>query len=243
MRALVALGLNDLRSVRRDSLLAFMVLIPWLLVLVVRVLLPAIESALAASNGFDLRPYYPLILGFLFVLDIPLLFGGVIGLLLLDQRDEDTLTALQVTPLSLSGYTAYRIGGVMLFSAISILVAMPLTGLLPLARLPALAPIALVAALLAPCFGLMLPAFAGNKVEGLAVLKAVSILIVGPLVAYFINSDWQLLLGLLPTYWPTRAFWVLSEGGSPWVYLLVGAIYNAVWIALLLRRFRARMYR
>jgi hypothetical protein len=39
-----------------------------------------------------------MLLSFFFVLQIPLLFGLLVGLLVLDERDDDTLTALRVTP-------------------------------------------------------------------------------------------------------------------------------------------------
>jgi fluoroquinolone transport system permease protein len=42
------------------------------------------------------------------VVVMPALVGMVIGFLLLDQRDDQTLAALQVTPLTLNGYLIYR---------------------------------------------------------------------------------------------------------------------------------------
>jgi hypothetical protein len=53
-----------------------------------------------------------------------------------------------------------------------------------------------------------------DKVEGMAVTKGLATLMLGPLAAYFIHSDWQILFGLLPTYWPAKAFWVAGEGGN-----------------------------
>ena len=53
----------------------------------------------------------------------------VLGFLLLDQRDDQTLTALQVTPLSLNGYLAYRISLPMLISLVTTLLMVPLAGL------------------------------------------------------------------------------------------------------------------
>ncbi len=110
MRALVAFGLNDLRSVRRDSLLLYLALIPWLAVLLARLIIPSATDWMAERQGFDLLPYYPLLLSLFFVLQIPLLFGVVMGLLVLDERDDRTLMALQVTPVSLTTYALYRIG-------------------------------------------------------------------------------------------------------------------------------------
>ncbi len=85
--------------------------------------------------------------------------------------------------------------------------------------------------------------FAGNKVEGLALMKAFGILMLGPLAAYFVNSDWQLLLGILPSYWPARAFWAALAGETAWPFFAAGLFYHLLLVFLLTRRFQARMGR
>jgi fluoroquinolone transport system permease protein len=242
MRALLAFGLNDLRNVRRDSLLIYLALVPWLAVLLARTVAPSATDWLAERHGFDLRPYYPLLLSLFCVLQIPLLFGAVMGLLVLDERDDHTLIALQVTPVSLTTYALYRIGAATAVAAGYVVLCLLLTGMMPSALLPAAVPIALTGGLFGTVIALLLVAFAGNKLEGLALMKAFGILMLVPLAAYFVESDWQLLLGVFPSYWPAKAFWVASADGIFWPYVLVGAAYNLLLAILLLRRFRARLY-
>ena len=242
MVALRAFGVNDFKSIKRDSLLIYMLIIPPMMVLAVRLILPWLTGSLAERFGFDLVPYYPMLLSFFFVLQLPLLFGLLVGLLILDERDDDTLTALRVTPISMTGYALYRGGAAVFLSTLYIIVALPLTGLIPSSLLPALIPIAFVSGALAPLFGLILATLASNKVEGLALMKALSIFLIGPLAAYFIDSNWQLLMGILPTYWPAKAFWVASERGNFWPYVAIGAIYNLLLVTLFLRRFREKVF-
>lgn len=242
MTALRAFGRNDIKSIKRDSLLIYMLIIPPIMVLAVRLILPWLTNRVADNFAFDLVPYYPMILSFFFVLQLPLLFGLLVGLLILDERDDDTLTALRVTPISMTGYAIYRGGAATLLSTLYIVIALPSTGLMPLTLLPALIPIAILSGVLAPLFGLILATIASNKVEGLALMKALGIFLLGPLAAYFIDSNWQLLMGILPTYWPAKAFWVASEGGNFWPYVVVGAIYSLLLVALLLRRFKAKVF-
>jgi len=242
MTALRAFGRNDLKSIKRDSLLIYMLIIPPIMVLAVRLILPWLTGRLADDFAFDLVPYYPMLLSFFFVLQLPLLFGLLVGLLILDERDDDTLTALRVTPISMTGYAIYRGGAATLLSTLYIVIALPSTGLMPLTLLPALIPIAILSGIMAPLFGLILATFASNKVEGLALMKALGIFLLGPLATYFIESNWQLLMGILPTYWPAKAFWVASEGGNFWPYVVVGAIYSLLLVALLLRRFKAEVF-
>ena len=223
MVSLRAFGVNDLKNIGRDSLLVYMIVIPPLMVVLVRLILPWLSTRVAEGFGFDLVPYYPMLLSFFFVLQLPLLFGMLVGLLILDERDDDTLTALRVTPISMTGYACYRGGVAVLLSTLYVIIALPLTGLMPPALFPAVIPVAILSGILATFFGLVIATFASNKVEGLALTKALGVFLLGPLAAYFIGSDWQLLLGVLPTYWPAKAFWVAGEGGNFWPYFFVGS--------------------
>jgi fluoroquinolone transport system permease protein len=82
MSTLRAFGINDLKSVRRDSSLVYMLVIPPLMVVLARLILPWATGYLLERFGFG--PYYPMLLSFLFVLQIPLLFGMLVGFLVLD---------------------------------------------------------------------------------------------------------------------------------------------------------------
>ncbi len=241
VRVMRAFGANDLRNIRRDSMMLTFALAPFLAVAVLRIAVPLATGLLSDRYGFDLTPYYPLLLS-LFVLGLPVGFGGLAGFMILDERDEDTLTALRVTPASMSGYAGYRIATAVLGSFLYTLGCVYLTGLAPPALLPDLVPAALLAGLFSPVVALALVALANNKVEGLAISKAFGIFLLGPLAAYFAGPGWQLLFGVIPTYWPARAVWLAAEGGNYWPYLLAGAIYNLLLASLLLRRFWKRLY-
>ncbi|CAN5624003.1 fluoroquinolones efflux ABC transporter permease [soil metagenome] len=240
-RVVLAFGANDARNVRRDSMLLTFLLAPLLAVLVLRLAVPLVTAYLDRRYGFDLTPYYPLLLS-LFVLGLPSGFGSLAGFMVLDERDDDTLTALRVTPASISGYATYRIITAIALSFLYTLGCISLTGLAPGSLLPDLIPAALLAGLFSPLVALMLATLANNKVEGLALGKAFGIFLLGPLAAYFVVPNWQLLLGILPTYWPAKAFWVAAEGGNYWPYFLIGLAYNLALVILLLRRFKEKVF-
>jgi fluoroquinolone transport system permease protein len=105
-----------------------------------------------------------------------------------------------------------------------------------------LVPVSLVASLLAPLELMVLVVFANNKLEGLALMKGLGILFLGPIAAFFIESNWQLLLGVLPTYWPAKAFWMASAGESgAFLYMLAGIAYYMLLLAWIGQRFRVRL--
>lgn len=239
-QALRALGPIDLHSVWRDALLRWMGLFPLLIALGLRWGVPALAMQLVMRYGVDVTPYYGLLMSFMVEL-MPILSGMVVGFLLLDQRDDLTLTALQVTPLTLNGYLLYRITAPILLSLLTTLVVFPLAGLVEVAFFPLLL-IACGAAPLAPLYALFLASFADNKVQGFALVKGMSVVMLPPVIAYFVPASWQLAFGLVPTYWPAKAFWAWQAGAADYgLYVLVGLVYQAVLLGWLVRRFNQVM--
>lgn len=236
-----AFGANDLRSVFRDPVLSTFLLAPLFAVALLRFAVPVVSVYLDRRYGFDLADYYPLLLS-LFLIGLPGGFGSLAGFMFLDERDDDTMTALRVTPISMTGYVGYRILAAVAASFVYALGCVYLTGLMPAGLLQGLVPAALLAGLFSPIAALMLVALADNKVEGIAISKALGVFLLSPMAAYFVGSGWQIPLGVLPTYWPAKAFWVAAEGGSAWPYLLAGAAYNLALLALLLRLLKKKVF-
>lgn len=240
--ALRSLGPIDAHTIGRDEMLRWMLFIPVVQALAIRWLLPTILGAAEEWTGLEMTPYYAPIMGYLTVLIVPYLWGAIIGFLLLDQRDEQTLTALQVTPLRLRDYLTYRLLAPSLLAALATLLVMPVTGLFDLVwwAYPLLA---FSVAPMAPLAALALAALAANKVQGLALMKAAGIVLVPPMVAYFVPAPWNLLFALAPTWWPAQMLWSLEAGQPQWtIYLFGGMLYQIVLLSWLVRRFDRLMH-
>jgi fluoroquinolone transport system permease protein len=243
IRALRALGPIDARGIQRDSFLRWAVLLPLVMALIPRWIVPWISAYLLETLQFDLTPYYPAIMTYFFVMAAPILYGMVIGFLLLDEHDDQTLTALQVTPLPLSSYLTYRVA---IPVALSIIITMAIFPIMGLSRIGfgELLIVALVAAPLAPIFALFLASFAGNKVQGFALMKGAGVLLMAPLAAFFVTSAWGYLFAVVPTYWPMKVYWMF-EAGQPaaWIFAALGVAVQSLCILFLLRRFHRQMHR
>jgi fluoroquinolone transport system permease protein len=227
----------DALSVSRDTLLRGMVIVPLMLAIAARWVFPPAIAQAGALLPFDLRPIYPQFMSYVLLLLAPAICGMVVGFTLLDQRDDHTLTALQVTPLPLGIYLAYRLATPMLLSFVMALVALPVSGQANL-NFVELVFVSLAAAPLAPIVALFLGGYAANKVQGFALQKALSIFFIAPFVGTLFPMPWKLLTGLVPTYWPSAFLWALQEGASyAWFLLPVGLLYQIVLLAGLLRRF------
>jgi fluoroquinolone transport system permease protein len=236
--AFTAFGRNDLRGVGRDSLLAGMFLAPLAWIAMVRFGTPPVTRMLAEDYQFDLTPYYPLILAGFLLLTSAIIVGGVTALVVLEERDANTLTAVRITPASLSRYIGYRAIIAIAITTLYVVGTITASGLLPARLVLALVPISLLTGLSALVIALAILAVAKNKVEGIAAIRALGIVVAGlPLLPAFIDSDWQLAFGLLPTYWPAQAFLTASDGGIWWPYVLAGTAYHALLVWPLYRKF------
>ncbi|MEZ0366996.1 ABC transporter permease [Mycobacterium sp. pUA109] len=237
-RAVAAFGRNDLRGTYRDPLLVMIVLAPVIWTTGVAVLTPRFTALLAERYRFDLVPYYPLVLTAFLLLTSIIIAGGLAAFLVLDELDAGTLAALRVTPVPLSVFFGYRAGTVIAVTTVYVIATMSFSGLLQPGLTPALIPIGLLAGLSAVVTLLLILAMAHNKIQGLAALRALGMLIAGlPCVPWFIDSGWNLVFGVLPPYWAAKAFWVASEHGTWWPYLLGGVGYNVALAVPLFRRF------
>src|SRR5512134_134742 len=109
LRIIKGLGPLDAKTVGRDSLLRGMIALPLLIALLARFVVPILTRRIGEATGFDLAAYHAPIMSAALLLISPAICGLVVGFLLLDQRDDRTLAALQVTPLPPRAYLAYRL--------------------------------------------------------------------------------------------------------------------------------------
>jgi fluoroquinolone transport system permease protein len=240
-RALAAFGRNDIRGTYRDPLLVMPVLAPVIWTAGVVFLTPLFTEMLAARHGFDLVPYYPLVLTAFLLLTSIIVAGALASFLILEEVDAGTLAALRVTPVRMSTFFAYRAGTVVVVTTVYVVATLSFSGILEPGLVPALIPIGLLAGMSAVVTLLLIVVVANNKIHCLAMVRALGMLIAGlPCLPWFIDSAWTLAFGVLPPYWAAKAFWVASDHGTWWPYLHGGVLYNVAVAWLLFRRFLAK---
>jgi fluoroquinolone transport system permease protein len=240
-RALAAFGRNDVRGAYRDPLLVMIVLAPVIWTTGVAILVPQFTDMLSERYGFDLVPYYPLLLTAFLLLTSIVIAGALAAFLVLDEVDAGTLTALRVTPVPLSTFFAYRAATVVAVTTLYVVATMSFSGILQPGLIPILIPIGLLAGLSAVVTLLLIVSVASNKIQGIAMTRALGTLIAGlPCLPWFIDSAWNHAFGVLPPYWAAKAFWVANDHGTWWPYVLVGVLYNLALAYPLFRRFLAK---
>lgn len=163
------------------------------------------------------------------------LLGWVAGFLLLEDRDEGTLTAVAVTSVGKSGYFAYRttVAG----SAVVLIVLASMPVVAPEAGLATGLAIAIFVGVEAAIIAALLPTVARNRVEGLALSKVMNLAILAPLLAVM-AAPWRFVAGVVPSYWIGEMLG-LSETeylGAATVLAIAAAIH-LVALVLALRRY------
>ncbi|HEV2123169.1 MAG TPA: hypothetical protein VGW38_10395, partial [Chloroflexota bacterium] len=145
--------------------------------------------------------------------------------------------------LPLPSYLVHRLTAPVAVSFVLTLIILLLADLAPADGARALVSVAASAAAIAPLFALALAGIAGNKVEGLVLVKASNVFSVAPVIAYFLPQEWQWPFGLAPTFWPAKAYWSAIAGDALYlVYATTGIVYSALVGVLLLRRLEMTLH-
>lgn len=219
---------GGLTLIRRDPLMVMLLGVPWLAGALLGLGVPALAPLVRSALHVDITPYYRLV-DMLLLMLTPAIAGMLPGFLMLDERDEGVGVYYAVTPLGGAGYYTSRL---ILPVAYSIIITPILMALFSLSS-PALwrvLCIALIGGVFASANALLLMAFAGNKVEGLAVAKILNIVMLPIFIPFFTDSPWGMIAGIFPAYWLGALL-----TGSAWM-LLPGLIVSSVWLWALYRR-------
>jgi fluoroquinolone transport system permease protein len=234
---IASLAITDLRNWIRDPLLLYIGFSPFIIGVLARFGIQPIDTAL---DFVDLAAYAPELLAALAFTPAGT-FGFAAGFFMLEDREQGTLRALRTTPLTGRGYLAYR--GVV-FLGLSFLSTLVMIPLVDLGTLPAtwFVAISLVMSLQTAIAGLLMASLASNTVEGVGVSKLLGFLIIAPVAAIaLVESSLQLVTGVFPPYWASKALVLLmNDGANAAGYLVVGVLYQLALVGVLLRVFLAR---
>ena len=255
----------EMKTLLRDSMNLFMLVYPLFMMVMVGWLIPMVLSRSGVSND---SPAYALSMLTVFVLVLSIggfISGILLGFSLLENKDEQTIKAIAVSPITVKGYVlfkttyAYVLGVlgtfVMIFGLQSFFgasfsfryqdIAFGLANL----QFWQIVLFSLVSSLMTPTAGALMAAVAKNKIEGFALTKSAGIIIMMPLLVLLeAFTDWkQYLLGIVPNFWAVKALFNESfrlnhpDNLSFMGYLIIGTIYALLIAALSIRFFIKRV--
>lgn len=232
----------DRRTLLRDGLLLLLVASVPLLAIVMRVIATAGVDWVSVRYGVALAPYLPLIEALIIVVHIPVIFGSLTGLLLLEDRDAGLFGPLRATRSSLETLLGYRLGATAACSAAALAVTVPFDGVAHAGGVAGVTVTAVAAGLVSIVPALAMAAVATNRVQGVAVMKALGLPLYLPLATWVVPAPASWLAAPLPTGWLVQAAWAPTAARAA-AYAAGAALVSAVWSVLLARLFLHRATR
>lgn len=238
MNIIASLLKGDVKNVKRDIVLLAAIFAPILMALFLKFVVPVISLILLDKLSFDLSQYYPLIIS-VFLMLVPMLVGSMTGFILLEDKDEKMLMYYSVTPLGKVGYLFYRIISPIFISMLLSFFLVYFSGLISIGFAKLLF-IILMASTETVLIALFLGAFGENRVDGLAMLKALGILMAVPVIDKLIYFKYNWALGIFPTYWVPKAIETSNIAAYFSLTIILGIVVHGVYAYLLFLRFRGR---
>lgn len=238
---------NDARLIARDSLLVVLLCMVVALGIICRQVLPVLDASLARngilpneSSAMRFSETFPLWVAFIGLWQAALMPGTVFAFLLLDEKEEHTLSAMRVTPVPAAQYLAYRAAVPTVLAVLFACALVPLIGYAPVHPLQLLA-LALAGCLTAPIVTLLIATFAQDKVQGFAFNKFGGIAGLLIIFGWFVPLPWQWLMCLFPPFAVAKGYW-MAAAGEPWWWAptLFALLSQAGIVAVLLPRLSQR---
>lgn len=222
---------SELRNILRDRMYSFFMIYPVIMGLIGYFLIPYIEEQSPGTLwGKVLAMFFIIITGYV--------FGALTAFTLLDDKDDSVLMSLKITPISVRTYVKVKLAVSFIFGFIATIAIIYGTGFIEGASFGTVLLISIVGALQGPGVALIVNSFAENKVEGFVIMKLSGLILILPVLAFFITGFVQNLLGFAPGYWAARIIeleLVPSEEGSAILTFFAGVIYNLGLLWLLLK--------
>lgn len=225
----------DAINVGRDPVLMVGVVLSLLPAPLLMVFGEAADAASLASLGFaDMSD----LLATIAIVMAAAMLGWVAGFLLLEDRDEAVLMALQITPIGRDGFVAYRL--IVCFTLVFALALLIARLTLPDLPLAAACGAAAIAGGHAVATALFLLAFAANKVEGLALTKLVNLALLAPALA-LAPAPLRYCAGILPPFWIGEIAGLASDALAPPLAAALGTLATLTVVAGLGYALRRRL--
>lgn len=221
----------ELKNMTRDKMYIFFAIYPVIIGTIGYFLVPYIEQQSPGSPWAN-------ILAMLFIILTGYIFGALTAFTLLDDKDDNVLMSLKITPISVRSYVIVKLAVSFIVGFIATIAIIYGTGFLEGVGFGTVLIIAIVGALQGPGLTLIVNSFSDNKVEGFVIMKLSGLILILPVLTFFITGGTEYLLGVAPGFWAAKIIeleLVPSEEGSAILVFIFGVTYNLIMTWLLLK--------
>lgn len=193
MIKIITLVNSDLRQIFRDKTLTVFLFTPILLILFVRLFVPYITTQYPIMGD-----YHPMIMMFAGI-QTAIMFGFIISFIILDEKDENVLQVIRVLPISPFYFIVYRLLFATSFSTFGAFLMINLSGIAYPGLLNSFL-LSIQYGLTAPFITLIIATFAKNKIEGMAFFKGVDLVLLLPILSFFISGSFKYVFSIIPAF-------------------------------------------
>ena len=235
MKKLIPFVLGDLKLVFRDRMLSLFFFAPVLLILFVWLFVPYITAVYPL-----VEEYHPYIMMFA-SMQTAILFGFITSFMILEEKDENVIAVIRILPVSSTFFILYRLLFSVFFSALSAFLMIALGGIAYPGLLNAFL-LSMQYGLVAPLITLIVGTFAQNKIEGMAYFKGINLLLILPVLSFFLTGFMKYLFAFIPVFWTYLLY------KSALLNEMVGSIFAAglmvylIVLLLLFVQFKKRVF-
>lgn len=189
-----------------------------------RFAIPSLEVLLCSyfDVAFVLQPYYRLFDLLLMILS-PYMFCFASAMVMLDEHEQQLTRYLSVTPLQSHGYLISHLAIPAVLAGFASLILLQFFHLTEWSLSQQLG-MCILSALTGVVAGLIIFSCSHNKIEGMAMGKLSSLILLGLPIPYLFHDRYQYLFSLFPSYWMAR----FSIEGSLLFFLLSLALSLAI---------------
>jgi len=225
---------SELKNIFRDKINVFFMFFPVILGGVLYFIIPIIEDSVPPGSPV------PKIIITIMILMIGYIFGAITAFTLLDDKDDFVLMSLKITPISVRFYIILKLIISYIFGVFATIIIIYITNFLPNISFIKVMLISLLSALSGPLVTLIVCSLARNKVEGFVIMKLTGVILILPILVFFV-FDWkEIFLLFSPEFWPARIIQMellpmIEVNFSFGVYFVLGVIFNIFFLWLLFK--------
>jgi fluoroquinolone transport system permease protein len=212
-----------------------MLAVPLIFIFLLRFGLPALTGIFPG-----LQSYHSLILAALCL--VTAMFPAFIyAFIMLDEKDQEVVASIRVLPISPVDFILFRFLFITLLSYVFIGLVIISSGLHDW-NLRKILLVSLPACLIAPVTALFIAGFARNKIEGATWMKGLNFIMFLPVLSYFIEGNYEYIMGIIPVYWVFKLFDPGYSGIPFYLNYIIALACQILFLLAGIRVFRRRVY-
>ena len=230
MKQLMKVSIADFKLIFRDPSLRVFLFLPALIFVVINVFLPYLAGRYEAVG--DYVPYVLIVA----TIENTQMFGFIYGMVLIEEKETEVARVYGVLPVSKIWFVIFRLTIPCLLTAIltwALLISQPFY------ELPLFSCLlfSIITGLIVPIYSLGISILSANKMSGMVWIKVFNIMVVLPVIAFFVPGGFSHLFGILPTHWAFQGLSNIIEGEALFVNLLVAFAYFLLLMTVTVRKF------